>query len=105
MGLKPHANPKRQRRGSARGQVCNFQFCDGQSRVACSATLGVPKAASDAAIWVRGVAKKILAAKARGVMRTAMQYLRSVCFGFLLMGAMLAAAAHAQDPLEQKIEI
>src|ERR1017187_10243540 len=58
MGLKPHANPKRQRRGSARGQVCNFQFCDGQSRVACSATLGVPKAASDAAIWVRGVCQE-----------------------------------------------
>ena len=32
-----------------------------------------------------------------------MQYLRSVCFGFLLMGAMLAAAAHAQEPLEQQI--
>src|ERR1039458_2615531 len=48
-------------------------------------------------------AKKILAAKARGVMRTAMQYLRSMSFGFLLMGAMLAAAAHAQDPLEQQI--
>ena len=36
-------------------------------------------------------------------MRTAMKYVRAVCFGFLLMGAMLAAPAHAQDPLEQKI--